>query len=149
MEGLADQNIRRYLLGILAEEEQQRLEASLLTSDELFDELLMAEDELVDEYINGQLAETERERFEQHFLVTPERVAKLGFARAFKKHINIATARDSPQGVTLAEPSTSSWKRWLPAIFQRTQNPVLSFSLARSEERRVGKECRSRWSPYH
>ena len=24
----------------------------------------------------------------------------------------------------------------------------LSF-LARSEERRVGKECRSRWSPYH
>ena len=23
------------------------------------------------------------------------------------------------------------------------------FSLYRSEERRVGKECRSRWSPYH
>ena len=23
------------------------------------------------------------------------------------------------------------------------------FSLSRSEERRVGKECRSRWSPYH
>ena len=22
-------------------------------------------------------------------------------------------------------------------------------SLGRSEERRVGKECRSRWSPYH
>ena len=21
--------------------------------------------------------------------------------------------------------------------------------IARSEERRVGKECRSRWSPYH
>ena len=27
---------------------------------------------------------------------------------------------------------------------------VLSLSLGlRSEERRVGKECRSRWSPYH
>src|SRR5258708_37927480 len=25
----------------------------------------------------------------------------------------------------------------------------LSFFLGRSEERRVGKECRSRWSPYH
>ena len=23
------------------------------------------------------------------------------------------------------------------------------FSIVRSEERRVGKECRSRWSPYH
>ena len=25
----------------------------------------------------------------------------------------------------------------------------LSTRIARSEERRVGKECRSRWSPYH
>ena len=25
----------------------------------------------------------------------------------------------------------------------------LNEALARSEERRVGKECRSRWSPYH
>ena len=24
-----------------------------------------------------------------------------------------------------------------------------AFTVARSEERRVGKECRSRWSPYH
>ena len=26
---------------------------------------------------------------------------------------------------------------------------VVTASLCRSEERRVGKECRSRWSPYH
>ena len=26
---------------------------------------------------------------------------------------------------------------------------VLLFCVIRSEERRVGKECRSRWSPYH
>ena len=32
----------------------------------------------------------------------------------------------------------------------RTRGLILScFYLARSEERRVGKECRSRWSPYH
>src|SRR3989449_7617319 len=28
-------------------------------------------------------------------------------------------------------------------------DPQRSQSLNRSEERRVGKECRSRWSPYH
>ena len=31
-------------------------------------------------------------------------------------------------------------------------NPILSrvtVDRSRSEERRVGKECRSRWSPYH
>ena len=26
---------------------------------------------------------------------------------------------------------------------------IIFFILLRSEERRVGKECRSRWSPYH
>ena len=26
---------------------------------------------------------------------------------------------------------------------------VVVFQMPRSEERRVGKECRSRWSPYH
>src|SRR5256885_16139230 len=26
---------------------------------------------------------------------------------------------------------------------------LLAFAAFRSEERRVGKECRSRWSPYH
>src|SRR2546430_10178504 len=28
-------------------------------------------------------------------------------------------------------------------------NPVVASGAMRSEERRVGKECRSRWSPYH
>ena len=26
---------------------------------------------------------------------------------------------------------------------------ITAYRLIRSEERRVGKECRSRWSPYH
>ena len=29
------------------------------------------------------------------------------------------------------------------------ENNILSSNDKRSEERRVGKECRSRWSPYH
>ena len=32
---------------------------------------------------------------------------------------------------------------------QATLVALTSTSIARSEERRVGKECRSRWSPYH
>src|SRR3712207_1834797 len=30
-----------------------------------------------------------------------------------------------------------------------TSNPAIFQKAIRSEERRVGKECRSRWSPYH
>src|SRR2546422_4098132 len=29
------------------------------------------------------------------------------------------------------------------------RRPILLTTMLRSEERRVGKECRSRWSPYH
>ena len=31
----------------------------------------------------------------------------------------------------------------------RVAKNLEKLSLTRSEERRVGKECRSRWSPYH
>src|SRR2546425_13021893 len=38
-----------------------------------------------------------------------------------------------------------------PAVFSAVQrdHAALRRYLLRSEERRVGKECRSRWSPYH
>ena len=39
-------------------------------------------------------------------------------------------------------PNVKATMEWGP-IFRYTYND------ARSEERRVGKECRSRWSPYH
>ena len=32
---------------------------------------------------------------------------------------------------------------------QRVDLTLFSEKIQRSEERRVGKECRSRWSPYH
>src|SRR2546427_7378621 len=42
---------------------------------------------------------------------------------------------------------------WAPAVDlwgqYRTWIVWCQAALARSEERRVGKECRSRWSPYH
>ena len=35
------------------------------------------------------------------------------------------------------------------AVLDEERNVVVGYFLLRSEERRVGKECRSRWSPYH
>src|SRR5256885_4967112 len=37
----------------------------------------------------------------------------------------------------------------LPLRVEYLANPKYGQALTRSEERRVGKECRSRWSPYH
>src|SRR2546425_13123166 len=39
---------------------------------------------------------------------------------------------------------------WEPELFDGDENVIVDFKFSnRSEERRVGKECRSRWSPYH
>ena len=40
-------------------------------------------------------------------------------------------------------------KRFNYRISSYQFNPPIDSSDMRSEERRVGKECRSRWSPYH
>ena len=53
----------------------------------------------------------------------------------------------------VADISLADWGRREIAIAE-TEMPGLmalreEFGAARSEERRVGKECRSRWSPYH
>ena len=34
-------------------------------------------------------------------------------------------------------------------VYLHIKEEFPNISLGRSEERRVGKECRSRWSPYH
>ena len=40
--------------------------------------------------------------------------------------------------------------RRAPDYLQRQKRSItLKILVSRSEERRVGKECRSRWSPYH
>ena len=42
--------------------------------------------------------------------------------------------------------NSKNTKRYLPHDLKTKENAVRTY---RSEERRVGKECRSRWSPYH
>ena len=41
------------------------------------------------------------------------------------------------------------YKELQPEKYKDTIEHVISKGNTRSEERRVGKECRSRWSPYH
>ena len=53
-----------------------------------------------------------------------------------------------PLGVELKNNVKKAW--WKKFIQECEYNVGLDATiLCRSEERRVGKECRSRWSPYH
>src|SRR5256885_10967447 len=51
---------------------------------------------------------------------------------------------DLPTGETARRDRVVS--AWMPVAWY---NDAGGMTLGRSEERRVGKECRSRWSPYH
>ena len=45
--------------------------------------------------------------------------------------------------------SPEIWKWRDDPWFAYVENKSFTYRVNRSEERRVGKECRSRWSPYH
>ena len=53
---------------------------------------------------------------------------------------------------TLEKLQALRFEAFAAAWLAQQQDPALAavpFDERRSEERRVGKECRSRWSPYH
>ena len=56
-------------------------------------------------------------------------------------------------GASALDVETGLWRSMRPVLDQNKCISCLKCWLqcpdSRSEERRVGKECRSRWSPYH
>src|ERR1039458_7277368 len=57
--------------------------------------------------------------------------------------------RLAPQACGPAMARLASKRQRHDALIVNAQPRVTGMTLFRSEERRVGKECRSRWSPYH
>ncbi len=96
--------LRQYLLGQLAEDQQESLEKRLLNDDEFFEELEIAEDELVDDHLADELSPDQEQRFEQVFLCSPERRGKLKFARALKRHASV-----SPVPLSLTDRIRLAW----------------------------------------
>ena len=73
--------IREYLLGKLTDDEQKKIEERLMVEDDLFQELEISKDELIEEYRAGELSQKEQQSF-AHFLTTPEGRRRHTFAVA-------------------------------------------------------------------
>jgi anti-sigma-K factor RskA len=121
--------IRQYLLGALPEEEQQIIEQRLLTEDDLYQDLDVVEDELVDEYVSKELPPAEHDRFENYFLSTPERERELNFARALHRYTakktNTAGAKDIP-----VPPVRVTWLEGIQLAWARQAQLVRSAAVA-------------------
>src|SRR2546428_5958212 len=75
------------------------------------------------------------------------RVEKVGFKTAVRTGINLKVGQDAVVNLRLEVGDVAQEVTVLEEI--PVVNATTSTVSGRSEERRVGKECRSRWSPYH
>lgn len=76
----------RYLLGLSSPAEREHIESAYFEDDAAFQEMLAAEDDLIDAYARGELIGDERQRFEKSSLQESDRVQ---FARAFSGTVSV------------------------------------------------------------
>lgn len=95
-----DGSLRGYLLGDLSEQDRDQVERRLMSEDDLYQQLLLAEDELIDEYVVGTLSDQDRAKFSGHFLHVPELRQDVKSVMVLREHAlqtsSRVTARDSP-----------------------------------------------------
>jgi hypothetical protein len=80
--------MRDYLLGTLEADQRSALEERILCDPQVYEQLLIAEKELIDEYVAGSLSKLEQHQFETHLLNTAERQKNLRFGRLLKERLN-------------------------------------------------------------
>ena len=120
------ESMRKYLLGTLPEPEQTALEDEYLNDDEGFEQMVAAENELVDGYVRGQLTRQERRQFEQHYLAHPARRERVSFARALHTRID---QQPELSGANRQVAERPAWRQKLLDVF-RAEHWQLNWAAA-------------------
>jgi hypothetical protein len=117
-------SLRRYLLGELSEQEREQIEQLLLSDDSAYQELLFAEDDLIDEYVFKALPEEDQTKFRRRFLSVPELQRNISFAASLRKH-----ALETKPPIVSDEPVRSRFALfdWLKKLFMQ---PTFAASFA-------------------
>lgn len=104
-----DDELIRYLLGELPEDDEERLDEQSVVDDEFASRLRLVEDDLVDAYTRGALTAERKRRFEAFYLASPRRRDKVAFARRLQQAVEGDMAQAAPSGAT-----PSRRNRWIP-----------------------------------
>ena len=121
--------MRAYLLGTLVSAVKTELEERILYAPEVYEELLIVEEELIDQYVAGGLSEFERQQFEQHFLITAERQNNLRFGQLLKRYLHSHPVAESP-AADHVEKSAPAPKSFLFAPARASSRPFVTFCVA-------------------
>ena len=130
----------RYLLGELSEEEERSFENRYFADDQAFEELQIAEGEVIDAYVSESLPAQARLHLEERLEKSPRLRERVAFARTFAGAIPDISLEELP----VAPPELSSpvnpqvtpdpvstfpwWKRLLRDSFER--QPAFTMALA-------------------
>lgn len=125
VQGENNDSIRRYLLGELSEDEREQFERRLMSEDDLYQQLLINEDDLIDEYVSGTLPEHDRGKFSRQFLQVPELRQDIRFAVALRNRAQKAAPQSTAEGSS--KTSRRSLFDWLGTFFMQ---PALGVALA-------------------
>jgi len=121
-------NLRHYLLGMVSDEQQNEIEERYFGDDEYFEEMLAAEDELVEAYVDGELSRRERKRFEEYLLPNPRWQQKVATIRALGHILNEENAGVSEEKVGLLKRCVDWWQEFTASFFE--QSLVRGFAYA-------------------
>ena len=106
----------RYLLGTLSEEEKDRFEEMYFSDDAVFEEVEIAEGELIDRYVRGELAKSDHARFEAVLAASPRLGERVQFARVWKD--NLAASHAQPiASVADTYKAPQAGRSWWSRIF--------------------------------
>jgi anti-sigma-K factor RskA len=94
-ESARDDQLVRYLLGLLTEQEAEEIDALFVADDEMAGRLQALENDLIDEYVSGTLTGQNVQQFERVYLATPRRREKVRFAETLLQ-ITTRIAAPSP-----------------------------------------------------
>jgi hypothetical protein len=117
----------RYLLGTLSEEERDRFEEMYFSDDAAFEEVEIAEGELIDRYVRGELAKSDHARFEAVLAASPRLGERVQFARVWKDKLAASSAN---QRVSTYKPRDAGPSWWARLFGSSAESRVPGLALA-------------------
>jgi hypothetical protein len=113
MDFMTEDSLIAYFLGALSESESRRLEEESLRNEDLFDQLHLTEESLIDAYVRDEMTLERRTSFERNYLNTQRRRETVALAKALIQKYN--TAEVDSVRETAAAPVPAPWRGVLVA----------------------------------
>ena len=117
-------SVRRYVLGELSEEGMEQVEKRLISRDDYFEELLIAEEELADDFAGERLTGPALTKFRSHFLSAPELRQEVRFAKALRRRAAEHAQRHAPR------PDDERPPPFLARFLSLFRQPAVGYALA-------------------